>query len=94
MNPGHSGYYGSKVKQCRCSPPQREAYVGKISGPLLDCIAIHVSVQPADLELWSSSSPRITSIVRVARTIADLEGSENINERHIGEAVGYRGRHP
>jgi len=31
-------------------------------------------------------------IVRVARTIADLEGRERIAERHIAEAVGYRGR--
>jgi magnesium chelatase family protein len=31
-------------------------------------------------------------IVRVARTIADLEGCERIAERHVAEAVGYRGR--
>ena len=31
-------------------------------------------------------------IVRVARTIADLDGIERIAERHIAEAVGYRGR--
>ena len=31
-------------------------------------------------------------IVRVARTIADLDGSEKIKERHIGEALGYRDR--
>jgi magnesium chelatase family protein len=31
-------------------------------------------------------------IVRVARTIADLDGSKRILERHIAEAVGYRGR--
>ena len=30
-------------------------------------------------------------IVRVARTIADLDGSERITARHIMEAVGYRG---
>ena len=29
-------------------------------------------------------------IVRVARTIADLDCSEIINEKHIAEAVGYR----
>lgn len=29
-------------------------------------------------------------ILRVARTIADLEGSENINSTHLGEAIGYR----
>ncbi|HEU4364271.1 MAG TPA: YifB family Mg chelatase-like AAA ATPase [Candidatus Krumholzibacteria bacterium] len=156
MNPCHCGYHGSKVKQCRCSPLQREAYVGKISGPLMDRIAIHVAVQPVDVEMWQSRSLGMTSaamreqvmraremqarryagldgvecnarlpdglfpahcrmepsaeelfvsaqkslqvsararghIVRVARTIADLEGSERIAERHIAEAVGYRG---
>ena len=29
-------------------------------------------------------------ILKVARTIADLEGSENIKPWHIGEAIGYR----
>ena len=31
-------------------------------------------------------------IVRVARTIADIEGTERIAGRHVAEAVGYRGR--
>ncbi len=29
-------------------------------------------------------------IMRVARTIADLDGEENIKEKHIAEAIGYR----
>ena len=29
-------------------------------------------------------------ILKVARTIADLEGSENISPAHISEAIGYR----
>ena len=29
-------------------------------------------------------------VMRVARTIADLEGSEPVEKRHVAEAVGYR----
>ena len=29
-------------------------------------------------------------ILKVARTIADLDGSEQILSSHIGEAIGYR----
>jgi len=32
----------------------------------------------------------ITRILRVARTIADLEGSKEISENHLLEAIGYR----
>ena len=31
-------------------------------------------------------------IVRVARTIADLDGSERVAERHLAKALRYRGR--
>ena len=29
-------------------------------------------------------------ILKVSRTIADLEGSDRINSTHVSEAVGYR----
>ena len=49
-------FHGSTVRQCRCSPLQIENYLGKISGPLLDRIAIHVAVRPVDIDAWKSPS--------------------------------------
>lgn len=41
----------------------------------------------ATLQLTSRSTLRV---LRVARTIADLESSESLAERHIAEAIQYR----
>lgn len=34
----------------------------------------------------------ITRLLRVARTCADLAGSANVDEEHVGEALGYRSK--
>ena len=44
MNPCPCGYYGDSGRECRCTPPQIQRYLGKISGPLLDRIDIHIEV--------------------------------------------------
>jgi magnesium chelatase family protein len=36
------------------------------------------------------SSRAYDRIIKVARTIADLEGVDNITPQHIAEAIGYR----
>ncbi len=155
MNPCPCGYFGSK-RECRCSPPMIQRYVGKISGPLLDRIDIHVDVPAVNFkELRGTGVPvgdssakirervikargiqlkRLQSegvfsnsamssaqirkfcaldsdsenlleramlkqglsarahdrILKVSRTIADLEASENIQPIHISEAINYR----
>lgn len=42
------------------------------------------------MERLNLSARAYSRILKVARTIADLEGKENIEKMHVGEAVGYR----
>ena len=52
MNPCPCGYLGSTQKACRCTPDQVARYQGKLSGPLVDRIDLHLevpAVNPADL---------------------------------------------
>ena len=42
------------------------------------------------IEKMATSMRGITRILRVARTIADLEESEKIHQHHLLEAISYR----
>jgi magnesium chelatase family protein len=155
MNPCPCGYFGSS-RECKCSPPQIQRYVGKISGPLMDRIDIHIDVPAVNFKelrgkdvpqgessteirarvlkareiqlkrfagekVFSNSAMSPTQIrkfcaldadsenllekamlkqglsarahdriLKVSRTIADLDASENIKPNHISEAINYR----
>lgn len=154
MNPCPCGNYGSKEKECTCTPAQIAKYRAKLSGPLLDRIDIQVEVDSVKYQELSSTevaessktvrervnkaraiqrerfkdekiftnsdmgekhikkycqlsreceailenayvtlhlSPRARSrIIKVARTIADMDNSKDILSYHILEAVSYR----
>jgi len=44
MNPCPCGYYTDRKRACRCNPNKIANYLGKISGPLLDRIDIHIEI--------------------------------------------------
>ena len=154
MNPCRCGWYGHPSGRCTCSEQQVEAYMRRISGPLLDRIDMHVEVpsvaydamrrrtkpepsaairqrvnaarevqktrfagtgvscnaymtpamigqfcqlDEAGERLMQSAFDRMgltgrshDRILRMARTIADLEGSESILPAHLAEAIQYR----
>jgi len=153
-NPCKCGNFLDPSKPCSCTPNQIQQYLGKISGPLLDRIDIHVevaSIKYSDLEntkaeeksstirervnqarkiqldrykklkIYSNSqlTPSLINkfcqiddqgrdlmkaafeklglsarahnrILKVARTIADMEESADIKTHHLAEAIQYR----
>ncbi len=73
MNPCPCGFLGSTQRACRCTPDQVARYQGKLSGPLLDRIDLHVEVPalPTD-ELLAASPGESTATVR-ERVVAARE---------------------
>lgn len=154
LNPCPCGYYGDKKRACICTVKQIKAYLGKLSGPLLDRIDIQVPVQSIDYQQVKSQAADETSsqdlfvkvqlavarqrarfgintkfnnqmdsddidqfcqltplaeaavakafdklnlsmrgyhkILKVARTIADLDNQDMIDLKHVQEAILYR----
>lgn len=68
MNPCPCGYFGSS-RECTCSPMQIQRYVGKISGPLMDRIDIHIDV------------PAVKFNELRGRGVPQGESSEDIRDR-------------
>ena len=154
MNPCLCGYFGDRNHSCRCTPQQIRQYQGRISGPLLDRIDIHVEVPavryreltaremgessaaikarierarriqrqrfngddtlfnarmsdrqvrtvcPLDeesrqliemaIDRLGLSARAHSRILKVARTIADLEGESALRPSYVAEAIQYR----
>lgn len=65
MNPCPCGYLGHFNNKCRCTPDQVARYRGKISGPLLDRIDLHIEV-PAlqEAEMTSAATGESSEIIR------------------------------
>ena len=66
MNPCPCGYLGHHNNKCRCTPDQVSRYRGKISGPLLDRIDLHIEV-PAlkEDELTKASEGETSEVIRL-----------------------------
>ncbi len=82
MNPSPSGYFADDDKPVTSSPYEMQRYLGKISGPLLDRIDLHIEVQPVPFEKLSEErrgelSKVIRERVTKARDIQTQRFSDN-----------------
>ena len=65
MNPCPCGYYNHPTKECSCSAAAVHRYVGRISGPLMDRIDLHVEITPVSREeLASEQAAESSAAVR------------------------------
>jgi magnesium chelatase family protein len=101
MNPCPCGWLGTARRSCRCTPDQIARYQGKLSGPLLDRIDLHVEVPalPAD-ELLTAPAGEGTAAIRERASAAskraiarqgkrnqDLQGEELDAHAGLDEAA-------
>ena len=57
MNPCPCGFWNDPTRECRCTPLQIQRYVGRISGPLLDRIDIHIDVPAVKFRDLTGETP-------------------------------------
>ena len=87
MNPCACGFYGDATRECRCTPALIQRYLGKISGPLLDRIDIHVEVPAVPYqELCRRCRTRNCAAVRTARLRRRFAPAWSAPERCNGRA--------
>lgn len=89
MNPCPCGYYGERNHPCRCTPQQIRQYQGRISGPLLDRIDIHVEVPSVRYRDLASRETGETS----AEIRGRIERARAIQrQRFPGDAMPFNAR--
>jgi magnesium chelatase family protein len=84
MNPCPCGYLGDPGGRCRCTAEQVARYRGRISGPLLDRIDMHVEVpRLSPTELSGAPDPRAETSAEVR---ARVERARELQLRRAGRA--------
>jgi magnesium chelatase family protein len=93
----------ARVAAVRARQAERFAGTSTRSNAEMDgaCLDANCPLDAAGRKLMEDAADRLrltargfTRILRVARTIADMAGSENISRLHLGEALSYRRQTP
>src|SRR5205823_473772 len=82
-NPCPCGFSGDPRKACRCRPDPLARREARLSTEAEDLIADAV-------EHMALTGRGFDRVIKVARTVADLEGAERVSRGHVAEALSYR----
>src|SRR5579864_4997659 len=82
MNPCPCGFFGDPTRECRCTGGIIQRYLGKISGPLLDRIDLHIEVPAVPYQELRGkdegvASAEIRARVETARSLQQTRGFYN-----------------
>lgn len=73
MNPCPCGFHGDQTRECRCTGAIIQRYLGKISGPLLDRIDLHVDVAAVPYQELRGKAGGQNSTIMRERVLAARE---------------------
>lgn len=94
MNPCRCGFLGDKLKECICTSRQTEQYRGKISGPLLDRMDIHIEVPRLNKdELLGSPRGESSSVIKERVQMARIRQQERFSSCKIHSNSQMRRTH-
>lgn len=82
LNPCPCGFFGDTEKECTCTPHQIQKYLGRISGPLLDRIDIHIEVPRVKYD--NLASEEVAESSQTIRT--RVETARNIQQRRLANS--------
>ncbi len=83
-NPCPCGNFAGKGRACVCAPAARLAYLGKLSGPLLDRIDIRLRLQPANSAQIALARLGATQLGRTSAEIrARVEAARKSSSRRL-----------
>lgn len=83
-NPCPCGQHYGKGSKCTCAPQRRRDYLGRMSGPLLDRVDVHLTMLPVTRA--ALAGPRGESSAQVAVRVAAARARQAARWREIGRA--------
>ena len=94
MNPCPCGYLGDRTRECLCTPYQIRRYRGRLSGPLMDRLDIHVDIPAVPVgELTKGAPSEPSNLIRKRVTSARQRQRQRYQRERLFSNAQLKPRH-